>query len=62
MIGCTSRALGDELVIDTTELDDARWFSRDEVAAAMAGELDACFIAPPPFAIARTLIDHWLTA
>jgi NAD+ diphosphatase len=62
MIGCISRALDDELVIDTTELDDARWFSRDEVASAMAHEPDAAFIAPPRFAIAHTLLLHWLAA
>ena len=60
MIGCTSRALGDELIIDRTELDDARWFTRDEVAAAMAGEASAPFLAPPRFAIAHTLLEHWL--
>jgi NAD+ diphosphatase len=60
MIGCTATALDDRLVIDTTELDDARWFSRDEVAAALANAPDASFIAPPRFAIARTLLDHWL--
>ena len=61
MIGCTARALGAELTIDHAELDDARWFTRAEVAAAVAGE-GAPFIAPPPFAIARTLLDHWLQA
>ena len=40
------------------ELDDARWFGRDELAAAAArrGEVHL----PPPLAIARRLIDHWL--
>ena len=50
------------LVIDRTELEDARWFSRAEVAAAMAGEPGAAFIAPPPFAIAHSLLAHWLAA
>jgi NAD+ diphosphatase len=60
MIGCTATALSDELTIDTTELDDARWFTRDEVAAALAGSPDAAFLPPPPFAIAHTLLAHWL--
>lgn len=59
MIGCTATALDDALTIDTTELDDARWFTRDEVAAALAGR-DGPFLTPPRFAIARTLLDHWL--
>ena len=60
MIGAHSRALGDSLVIDTNELDDARWFSRDEVLAALAGEDDAPFQAPPRSAIARTLLEAWV--
>ena len=60
MIGCTATALDERLTIDTTELDDARWFTRDEVAAAFAGDVDAVFLPPPPYAIARTLLDRWL--
>jgi len=60
MIGCTATALDDRLTIDTTELDDARWFTRDEVEAAMSKAPHAPFLAPPRFAIARTLLDHWL--
>lgn len=62
MIGCRARALDDELTIDFTELDDARWFTRGEVAAALAGEHGSAFLAPPRFAIARTLLEDWLAA
>jgi len=62
MIGCTARALDDKLTIDTTELEDARWFTRAEVAAALAEDREAAFIAPPNFAIARTLLEHWLSS
>ena len=62
MIGCTARALDDALTIDFTELDDARWFSRQEVEAAVSGEEEAPFQAPPPHAIARTLLERWLAA
>ena len=60
MIGCTARALGDKLTIDKTELDDARWFTREEVEGALAGAPDAAFLPPPHYAIARTLLEHWL--
>jgi len=60
MIGCTATATGDALTIDHDELDDARWFTRDEVAAAMSGDPTAPFLAPPRFAIAWTLLDHWI--
>ena len=62
MIGCHARALGEKLTIDLTELDDARWFTRAEVKAAISGESDAAFQPPPRFAIARTLLEHWLGA
>jgi NAD+ diphosphatase len=62
MIGCHARALADELIIDRTELDDARWFTRDEIAAALEGGPGAAFVPPPRFAIARTLLEHWLAA
>ena len=62
MIGCTARALGRDLTIDTTEIEDARWFSRAEVKAALAGDPNAPFLPPPKVAIARTLLEHWLAA
>jgi NAD+ diphosphatase len=60
MIGCLARASTTRLTIDTTELDDARWFTRDEVAAALADPECGPFQPPPHFAIARTLLEHWL--
>jgi NAD+ diphosphatase len=62
MVGCTSRALSSKLTVDLSELEDARWFTRDEVAAAIAGRADAPFLPPPRHAIARTLLEHWLAA
>jgi NAD+ diphosphatase len=62
MLGCHARALGSDLTIDTTELDDARWFTRDEIVAALAGHPDATFQPPPRFAIARTLLEQRLAA
>ena len=60
MIGCHAHALSAELTVDHTELEEADWFSRAEVAAAMAGDEDGRFIAPPPQAIAHHLIKWWL--
>jgi NAD+ diphosphatase len=62
MFGCTARALDDELTIDFAELEDARWFTREEVAAAVEGGNDAPFQAPPRHAIARTLLERWLAS
>jgi NAD+ diphosphatase len=62
MIGCSAAATGSQLTIDTTELDDARWFTRAEVVAAVRGDDSAAFLPPPRAAIARTLLEHWLAA
>jgi NAD+ diphosphatase len=40
------------------EMDDVRWFSRDEVAAALRGE--GPLALPDRYAIARRLIEAWL--
>ena len=60
MIGCHGFADGDDLTVDTTELADARWFDRQEIAAAMKKDDAAPFRAPPSFAIAHTLLCWWL--
>ena len=60
MIGAHAQAVSDSLTIDMNELDDARWFSREDVVAALAGRDDAAFQAPPRSAIARTLLEAWV--
>ncbi len=59
MIACVADASGDAITLDTNELEDAMWVSRDEAKAALAGDDSAPFKAPPPFAIAHTLLHHW---
>lgn len=62
MIGCTSIADDPALTIDTTELEDARWFTRTELEAARAaGEAGTDLLYfPRPFAIAHHLVCWWL--
>jgi NAD+ diphosphatase len=59
MIACLADAAADEIRLDARELEDAIWVDRAGVAAALAGEPDAPFLAPPPFAIANTLLTRW---
>lgn len=61
MIGCHANAENSELTIDAMELEDARWFSRAEIAAALNDASDAAFQPPPKAAIARTLLERWLS-
>jgi NAD+ diphosphatase len=60
MIACIAEAEDATITIDANELEDARWFNRAEVAQALAGDLPAPFGAPPPYAIAHTLLRSWL--
>ncbi|MEO5604967.1 MAG: NAD(+) diphosphatase [Novosphingobium sp.] len=64
MIGCIAHADDPALTIDHTELEDARWFSRGEIAAAMAaserGEPGPAFNAPGKQAVAHYLLRWWL--
>jgi NAD+ diphosphatase len=60
MIACIAAAVGDAITLDARELEDAFWATRAEVAAALAGAAGAPFVAPPHFAIARTLLERWL--
>ena len=59
MIACLATAASASITLDRNELDDAMWVSRAEVVAALAGDPAAPFIAPPPFAIANTLLRYW---
>lgn len=62
MFGCHAEAESDVLKIDHAELDDARWFTREEVTAALSEAADAPFQPPPKAAIARTLLERWLAS
>lgn len=43
---------------DQTELEEVRWFSKEEAGQLIKGELEGVF-APPPLAIAHQLIKAW---
>ena len=60
MIGCHAEALSQKIVVDRTELDDARWFDRDEVALILARRHPDGFTAPAPVAIAYHIIRAWV--
>ena len=61
MIACVADAEGDEITLDTNELEDAMWVTKDEARAALGNEEGRRFNAPPPFAIAHSLLRHWVS-
>ncbi|MGJ4908197.1 NAD(+) diphosphatase [Bradyrhizobium sp. HKCCYLS2033] len=60
MIGCSARALNEDIVIDRTELEDVRWFSRDEARQMLLRQHPDGLAGPHPFAIAHHLVGRWL--
>jgi NAD+ diphosphatase len=59
MIACIADAVSPDIMLDRNELEDAFWAARDEVETALAGDAEARFLAPPPYAIAHSLLSHW---
>ncbi len=55
MIGCLAEGISEDIIIDDTEIAEARWFSREELALALKGETKDFFV-PPAMAIAHHLI------
>ena len=60
MIACIGEAESDEIILDENELEHAKWCDRSAVSASLAGDADAPFLPPPPYAIAHTLLRRWL--
>jgi NAD+ diphosphatase len=59
MIGCTARAVTTELNVDRNELEDARWFTREEVRQMMKDTHPEQQRGPNGIAIAHHLLGHW---
>jgi len=64
MIGCHAFADDPTIIVDMTELEDARWFTRaeveDAVRAIQRGEGGRTFRAPPRTAVANHLLRWWV--
>lgn len=60
MIGCFGEPLNEDIQADLNELEDCRWFGRDEVRLMLAREHADNLITPPKGAIAHHLIRAWV--
>jgi len=60
MIGCHAQARSREITIDRSELADARWFEREEVALMLLRRHPDGLGTPPPVAIAHHIIRAWV--
>ena len=59
MMGAICEAENETITLNKAELDDARWYSKDEVKAVMDGSSEV-FRCPPPISIAYQLLSHWM--
>ena len=60
MIGCHAEALSETIVIDREELEDARWFDREELAQMLNRQHPQGLTTPPPVAIAHHIIRSYV--
>jgi NAD+ diphosphatase len=61
MMACVADAEDDKITLDTNELEDAIWVTREEAQAALDDAPGKRFGAPPPFAIAHSLLKAWVS-
>jgi NAD+ diphosphatase len=54
MLGFRAEAQRQELTVDTSEISDARWFTREELRAPRG------FFIPPSYALASRLITTFI--
>jgi len=59
MLGCYAQALARDFSVDGTEIAEARWMSKAEARARLAGEIGDGIQMPAPVAIAHHLIKDW---
>jgi NAD+ diphosphatase len=56
MLGFTARAMGTDLTLQAEEIEAARWFTRDQLVAAIG---DGSVVVSGRISISRRIIEHW---
>jgi len=60
MIGCNAEALTEAIVIDKSEIEEARWFDRGELRLMLECKHPDGLATPPPIAIAHHIIRDFI--
>lgn len=59
MIGCFTVAVTTEINVDQDEIEEAKWFTRQQVVDSLLGVSGAVFSVPPRQTISHQLLRHW---
>ena len=59
MLGCYAEAAAKDFRVDAREIEDARWMTKKEIRARLAGSVEDDVKLPTAIAIARLLIADW---
>ena len=60
MIGCLAYATSNEITVDTHEIEEARWFSLDEIDAIVKSQHPDKVTIPTERTIANQLINYFI--
>ncbi|CAK6976185.1 peroxisomal NADH pyrophosphatase NUDT12 [Scomber scombrus] len=60
MIGCMAVAMSTDIKVDENEIEEARWFPRQQVIDSLFRGSSPNFSVPPRQTIAHQLIRHWI--
>nr|XP_046241782.1 peroxisomal NADH pyrophosphatase NUDT12 [Scatophagus argus]XP_046241783.1 peroxisomal NADH pyrophosphatase NUDT12 [Scatophagus argus]XP_046241784.1 peroxisomal NADH pyrophosphatase NUDT12 [Scatophagus argus] len=60
MIGCLAVAISTDIKVDENEIEEARWFPRQQVIEALFMGARPAFTVPPRQTISHQLIRHWI--
>lgn len=60
MVGIQMKARSQTLILDTHEIEDAKWIHKDDIKAVLNNESGYDFKLPSSIAIARNLLEVWI--
>uniref|UniRef100_A0A1A8I3W7 Nudix (Nucleoside diphosphate linked moiety X)-type motif 12 n=2 Tax=Nothobranchius kuhntae TaxID=321403 RepID=A0A1A8I3W7_NOTKU len=61
MIGCLAVAISTHIKVDENEIEEARWFPRQQVIDSLLRGASQALVLPPRQTIAHQLIRHWIS-
>ncbi|XP_038559757.1 peroxisomal NADH pyrophosphatase NUDT12 isoform X1 [Micropterus salmoides] len=61
MIGCLAVAISTDIKVDENEIEEARWFPRQQAIESLLRGASPAFTVPPRQTIAHQLIRHWVS-